>query len=88
MNHLKSIWPAMKVLLLAALGWATAHAAAVAKDAEPAEADKGGTWVLSYALVLLGIGLGMLIMLRSSRRRERAKPEQYAEGKGRYDDET
>jgi len=45
------------------------------------EAGTGGgrgasPWVMSYALVILGIGLGLLILCKPSRRRERAKVEQ------------
>ncbi|MEA1952642.1 MAG: hypothetical protein U9N87_14775, partial [Planctomycetota bacterium] len=44
------------------------------------EVPAGGgsqTWVAPYALVMLAIGLGMLFVVRSSRRSDRAKPKEY-----------
>ncbi len=46
-----------------------------------AQAGDGGArgaspWVMSYALVFLGIGLGLLILCKPSKRREKAKVEQ------------
>ena len=50
------------------------------KKEEEAPAKEEGTtslWVLGYFLVGLGITLGMLVLCRSSRRSERAKPQAY-----------
>ncbi len=81
MNRLKSIRRAIKFLAAVVLCFATTHGTALAKAAEEKDdgGGSGGMWVLSYALVLLGIGLGMLIVLRSSRRKDRAKPQQYGD---------
>ncbi len=45
-----------------------------ANPAEPA-----GNYVLSYFIVLMCIGLGLLVVTRASNRRDRARPEQYQE---------
>jgi len=82
MDYLKSICRALKLFLAVCWCSAALHATALAQAAKEEAGDKKGSWVFSYALVLLGIGLGMLVVLRSSRRRERAKPQQYAEGNG------
>ncbi len=39
-------------------------------------ARSASPWVMSYALVFLGIGLGLLILCKPSKRREKAKVEQ------------
>lgn len=81
MNHLQSIWRTLKTLALAAVCWMALHGTALAKAAKQEKQGKGASWVASYFLVLLGIGLGMLFVCYSSRRRVRAKPEQYEESK-------
>ena len=47
----------------------------------PAQTVNSGVWVFAYFVVILGIALGVLAVCLSSRRRERARPEQYGEGK-------
>jgi hypothetical protein len=47
---------------------------------KPAD-NKSSGFVLPYILVILGIALGMLVVCKSSGRRDRAKPEAYSEGK-------
>lgn len=79
MNHLGSIWQKVKRLAPVAAVWLAMAATALA--AEPAEEEQGASWVPSYGLVLLGIVLGLLGVCLSSRRRERAKPEAYAQSK-------
>ena len=88
MNCLRSIWQVLKVLVAAATLWAAVHGVALAKGAEEAEGDDGGSWVASYALVLVVMGLGMLVVLRSARRRDRVRPEQYGEQKALDDSEN
>ena len=49
-----------------------------AEAAESGGKSSGGVaWVLPYAFVILCIGLGVFVVCRSARRKERAKPEQY-----------
>jgi len=86
MRDWKMIWRAAKTAALTLAGWLAFYRAAFAAQAAPAglpkqEDNGGGSYVLPYAIVLLGIGLGMLFVCRSSNRRERAKPEQYEESK-------
>jgi len=60
--------------------WSALAAAALAqgrKMTPPAEEPKEASWLFAYALVVLGIGLGLLIVCRPSWRRERAKPQDY-----------
>jgi hypothetical protein len=67
--------------MLMSAGWttlaATAWAAATERDVPAGK--ESGSWTLSYALVLFCVILGLLVVLRGSNRRARAKPEQYAE---------
>ena len=52
--------------------------ALAAKKGEPvAEEAPKNLWILGYFVVGLGITLGMVVLCRSSRRNERAKPQQY-----------
>ena len=50
--------------------------AAAARGAAEKEAS-GPSWVLPYAFVILCVGLGMFVVCRSARRKERARPEDY-----------
>ena len=47
----------------------------------PEKPEGSGEYVTSYALVLAGVGLGLLLVCRTSNRRDRARPEQYEESK-------
>jgi len=44
------------------------------------DAEASGPWVLPYALVIMGVALGLLMVLRPSKRRDRARPERYEDG--------
>jgi len=80
MIHLASLRQILKTFAAAALCWLGpgSYAMAVAKDAEE-KSSKGGdasSWTFSYAIVMLVIGLGLLLVLKTTGRRERARPEQ------------
>ncbi|MBN2021759.1 MAG: hypothetical protein JW809_03110 [Pirellulales bacterium] len=81
MNRL-GVWLGKARLLMVALAcWLSWAAPAWAAKTNEAPKDTGSTqvtpWVLPYALVILGIALGMLVVCRSSRRSDRAKPKAY-----------
>jgi hypothetical protein len=63
--------------------WGSLLAAASAQRSLPTteETSPGTDYTLPYALVLLCIFLGLFVVLRSSHRRERAKPQGYEEKK-------
>jgi hypothetical protein len=64
----------------AAVAWSTAVCWFAVPGTTFAEGGEGGgSYVPSYALALLAIALGVMLTCRSSRRRERARPEQYQE---------
>ncbi len=80
MNHLRSLRRTLKTLALTLLCWAAVYGTALARGQPVKEAPTGGTnasWILPYALVVFSIALGMLVVCRSARRRDRAKPEDY-----------
>jgi hypothetical protein len=81
MRDLASIERGIRLGLLSMTGWLAVHGTALAQGAQNAGDTGGGPYVVSYALVLLGVGLGMLLVCRASRRRDRAKPEAYDETK-------
>lgn len=47
----------------------------------PSATESGGAWVSAYMIVLLVICLGMIVVVKSSGRHNRAKPEAYTEAK-------
>jgi hypothetical protein len=78
MTHLRAICRALKTLLLAVACWAALYGTALAKKPEAVEEPKGSGmgWTVSYALVLLGVALGLIAVLRPGKRRERARSEE------------
>ena len=80
MNRLYLIWQKVKNLALFLAFWLAMQAeilAAPAKKAVAAGGESSQSWVAPYALAMLAIGLGMLVVCRSSRRSDRAKPKEY-----------
>ena len=59
-------------------GWAGTLLAQEAAPAAPADGEVP-SYGLPYGVVLMGVVLGLLFVLNSSRRRDRAKPEVYGE---------
>jgi hypothetical protein len=80
MNHLKSIWRAARLAAIVLGGWLAMYGAAWAQKGmnKPEEVQGGGSYVAQYALVIIVTGLGVFFVARSSRRRDRARPEEYA----------
>jgi hypothetical protein len=79
---MKSTFQAGKTLLLTITGWLLSASTLWAKEGSTSEGGGGETsWVMSYFIVLLAVVLGMLVVCRSSSRRDRVKPEAYSEGK-------
>ncbi len=65
----------------AVLSWLAVGTGALAQGGgQPAEAPPP-PYVVPYALVILCLGLGVAIVVNSSKRRDRAKPEVYGEPK-------
>jgi hypothetical protein len=92
MNFRRRFSQAAKAALLAMVTWLAVGGFALAQQAAPApgapgrpgmgpnaQKNDGGEYVTSYALVLAAVGLGVLLVCRTSNRRDRARPEQYEE---------
>jgi heme/copper-type cytochrome/quinol oxidase subunit 2 len=79
MKYLRSIDRLLHRAVMAAACWGALVGVAWAKKGMPQEeaASTGGTWTMSYFLLVMAVSLGLLVVCRSSRRRDRAKPEQY-----------
>ncbi|MBN1588180.1 MAG: hypothetical protein JW888_01560 [Pirellulales bacterium] len=80
MNVLKTVFRKLWLLTLVLGWWLTLDGLAWAKPAKKAvveESSNAGGWVFPYFLVVLSIGLGMLVVCRTSRRSDRARPEKY-----------
>jgi SNF family Na+-dependent transporter len=81
MKYLRLLGRGGKLVFFTTACWLVVHGTVLAQVPPKKEETGGGSYVLPYMLVLLGIGLGMLCVCRSSGRRDRAKPEQYEEAK-------
>jgi hypothetical protein len=86
MSRLRLLSRQARICLLAASGWLALHAAALGQAAGQLGAKKessattgAGAYVMAYLLLVLAIALGMLVVCRSSNRRDRARPEVYIE---------
>jgi hypothetical protein len=67
---------------LATTTWAKGEAG------DKASETGASVWVLPYIFLILCVALGMLVVCKSSGRRDRAKPEAYHEGKGQQTEEA
>jgi len=65
---------------MAAFLWTALAGVATAQVDKKEEKAKPAPYLLSYTLVILGVGLGMMVICRSSRRKDRAKSEVMAAG--------
>jgi len=72
-----SAFAVLSWLGLQGLAWAQAGGAKGAGQQE----EEAPPYVLPYALVILCLGLALTVVLNSSKRRERAKPEVFGEPK-------
>lgn len=81
MNRLAGIRRALCGFVLAVACWLAFSATAWAQPPGQEPAEKTPPYVVPYALVILCVGLGVTIVINSSKRRDRAKPEVYGEPK-------
>ena len=72
MKRLVVLWRRLSVWVLLALCWTVMHGTVWA--AQPGkEEERPVPYVLPYALVIFGIGLGLVVLLNPSRRRDKAR---------------
>lgn len=83
MNRRTGFGRALWSFVLAGACWLATLGAAWAQPPGPGQeaAEKTPPYVVPYALVILCVGLGVTIVINSSKRRDRAKPEVYGEPK-------
>jgi hypothetical protein len=83
MNSLKTLARRLCLWAMVWGWWFTIEGTAWAKKAvETSSTEKAGKpsyWVFPYFIVILCIALGMLVVCRTARRSERAKPQTYEE---------
>ena len=82
MSRIDFFWRKAKLAAMAVAMWLAVYGHALAAKKKPVPEDTSAAestqgWVLPYFMVLLAIGLGLLVVCRSSRRSDRAKPKQY-----------
>ncbi len=86
MNRLTALWRRLRTVAVAVGLWAACCGVAWAQATSSGSGDKSSTdasgggaspWVGPYFIVILGVALGLFILCNPSRRRDRAKPEQY-----------
>ena len=83
MWNLRSICRSVLFSVLTLAVWMVGEAMVLAKDTpgSTSATEGGGAWVVAYMIVLLVVSLGLIVVCKSSGRRDRAKPEVYAEAK-------
>jgi hypothetical protein len=85
MRNLQSICRAVQLTLFAVAIWMGGATMVLAQGAPsakgPSATESSSSWVAAYMIVLLLVSLGLLVVVKSSGRRDRAKPEVYAEAK-------
>ncbi len=77
MTKLQIVTRRAGALLLAVVGSMALAAQAWAQTTQPVSVGGKGAspWVMPYALVIFCVGLGLLILCKPSKRREKAKAE-------------
>jgi NhaP-type Na+/H+ or K+/H+ antiporter len=89
MMFVRRIWRGGRMAFFALAGWLAVYGAALAEAQQPKKDEpqlNSSTYVMAYMLVLFGVALGLLLVCRTSNRRERAKPEQFGEVKAKEDE--
>ena len=81
MKEVDAFWRMGWSAIVALVVWLTVHGEAWAQAAKKGEGGGGPAYVIPYFLVIFCVGLGLLGVLRSARRSDRAKPKEY-EGAG------
>ncbi len=78
MRQLRPFGRRLSACLLAAVCWLStvAEVWAQQQDSPSVGGRSASPWVLPYALAIFAVGLGLLIVCKPSRRREKAKVEQ------------
>ena len=80
MNRLKRLWHSARLFVSVAVVWVGLYGLALA---QASDADKKGPdtsappYVGPYFVVILCLALGLMVVCNPSRRREKAKPDQY-----------
>jgi hypothetical protein len=90
MMFVRRMWRGGRMAFFALATWLAVSGVAVAQAQQPKKEEpqlNSSTYVMAYILVIFGVALGLLLVCRSSNRRERAKPEQYGEVKADKEDE-
>ena len=83
MRHWPRILGAVKTAVFTMVVWLAVHGPALAQAGKKGQEPEvgSGVFVFAYFVVILGIAAGLLGVCLSSRRRDRARPEQYGEAK-------
>jgi heme/copper-type cytochrome/quinol oxidase subunit 2 len=84
MTFVRQIWRGGHIACFALASWLAVYGIALAQAPQPKKDEpqlNSTVYVMAYMIVIFGIALGMLLVCRSSNRRDRAKPEQFGEAK-------
>jgi hypothetical protein len=80
MNRRSPLFRIACLLILAIVAWTALSSVAFAQAAANSKASSGGggpAYLLPWALIVMCIGLGLLMVCRTSNRKSRAGPQQY-----------
>ncbi len=72
MDRFHKIWHSAKLLTTLLCAWAATAGVAWARRAEEAQAAEPSakSWIMAYALVILGVVLGLVVLCRPGRRKK------------------
>jgi hypothetical protein len=77
MRHLYRFARRAAAAALGAWCWGACCGTALAQETQSTEGESATAYALPYGLVMAAIVLGLLVVLKSSSRHDREKPEQY-----------
>ncbi|MDZ7616992.1 MAG: hypothetical protein U1E05_08310 [Patescibacteria group bacterium] len=76
MTHWRTFMRCIGLYCLGAICWLSMAGQAWAQQGADTSEKSASPWVVPYILVIFAVGLGLLIVCKPSRRREKAKAEQ------------
>ncbi|HEY4759278.1 MAG TPA: hypothetical protein VIH42_01725 [Thermoguttaceae bacterium] len=77
MQYFRSIWRIIHLSLLSTAVLISSQAIGFAQDGPLSGGGGGGSWVWAYMIVVLATALGMIVVCKSSRRRDTIRPLVY-----------
>lgn len=77
-RHFSSIWRIMQLVMLTFAAFMAGQVSVFAAGGDSSSTGTGA-WVMAYGIVLLVVTLGLIVVCKSSGRRDTSKPAGYQE---------